>query len=407
VDLSGQPVPGAVAVAEDRSGARSPPTDAEGRSVLSVGHGARAMVVWAHRHLPTEVALPEELPGGTTGAAPGGTRGNGAAAAAGDGGQAGDRPGELRVVLPGAATFDIHVVHADGEPARHVEVHVSTEQALFERPDRLLSGGVSVLPEATAFEVGTTRPTGAQFRSDSGSNTIVVGSMTFAPDRDGLVTLSALRPEVPFTVTVRDRSGAAVWGPETLNLQPGEARALRAVLPYTAVDLVVRVRDAAGRAVAGANVTVRGDPRAGGDTDPTRADGTVTFRGLYATRLQVVVEKPGFALGVLQDTGLPPSGVPLDVTLLEGRDLTVLVRDPAGASVAADRVWAVIGAHTVSREELPAVGNDLPAGALFGSQWTLTGLPDQPVVLRARLGQRVVELAHDPRGGVATIVIGG
>jgi hypothetical protein len=214
---------------------------------------------------------------------------------------------------------------------------------------------------------------------------------------------------------VQDASGAVVWGPQTLRVAQGELREQRVELPYDAVDLAVRVRDGAGRPVVGAKVTVT----AGADASGTGAPGTVTggktrasgpdglarFPDLYAERVQISVEHPEHAIAVLSDVVLPPDGAPLDVTLLPGLALTVRLRDAAGADVAADRVWAVIGQHTVSRDETPAVGNDLPAGALFGSYWTLANLPSQPVRLRARLGYRVVEREHDPRAGGVTIVV--
>jgi hypothetical protein len=385
-DVDGRPVPGAVAVADDQSGAKSEPSNAQGEGELrGLAAETHAMVLWAHRYRPTEVALPEDL----------------------------TRP--LTVVLARAASLDVLVLMPDGSPARNVLVHVATEQALFERPEHLQAGGVSVLPEATAFAVGTSRPAGASFRSDTDSLTVVVGSMSFAPDGDGRVSLSALRADTPFTLSVQDASGAVVWGPQTLRVAQGELREQRVELPYDAVDLAVRVRDGAGRPVVGAKVTVT----AGADASGTGAPGTVTggktrasgpdglarFPDLYAERVQISVEHPEHAIAVLSDVVLPPDGAPLDVTLLPGLALTVRLRDAAGADVAADRVWAVIGQHTVSRDETPAVGNDLPAGALFGSYWTLANLPSQPVRLRARLGYRVVEREHDPRAGGVTIVV--
>jgi hypothetical protein len=378
LDGAGRPIEGAVAVADDGTGAKSRPTDQDGRSELRGLDGDTfAMVVWAHRYVPTEVALPEQL------------------------------PERLDVVLLPAASLDVRVLLPDGEPARHVIVSMSTEEALFERPERMLAGGVSVLPEATAFEVGTTRPTGASFRSDTASQTIVVGSITYAPDRNGLVTLSGLRAEVPFTLAVQDVSGSPVWGPETLRLRRGELRDVRAQLPYESVDLDVRVRDGNRLPLSGAKVTVTAGSGAVGNTGRTGADGIARFPGLYAGRVEVSVELSGYAISVLTDTGLPPTGVPLDVTLLPGLDVTVQVRSTTGETVAADKVWAVVGQRTVSRDETPAVGNALPPGALFGSQWVLAGLPDQQVVLRARLGQRIVEVAHDPRMPVATITVDG
>jgi hypothetical protein len=377
-DASARPVEGAVAVADDTSGAKSRPTDQDGEAELrGLGASTHSMVVWAHRYLPTEVLLPEDL----------------------------DR--RVDVVLARAASLDVLVLLPDGEPARNVQVRVSTEQALFERPDKMISGGISVMPEATAFEVGTTRPNSASFRSDTTSNTIVVGSMNFSPDRDGQVTLSALRAGVPFELSVLDASGSVVWGPEELRIEPGETREVRAVLPFASVDLAVRVRDGDGRPVMGADVSVTAREARSGETERTGSDGIAHFPDLYAGRVEVAVEKAGFADSVLPDTGLPPAGVPLDVILLPGLDLTVRLRDASGRSVAADKVWAVIGGRVVSRDETPAVGNALPAGDLFGSLWTLHGLPAQPVTLRVRLAHRVVEQEHDARVPVVTVVVAG
>jgi hypothetical protein len=372
-DVEGAPVAGAIAVSDDASATRSAPTDADGRGELSgMLCETASMTVWAHRFASQRVPLPQAA------AAPS---------------HVADPP--LLVVLERCPALDVIVSAPDGTYPPGMSVVLSAEQKLFASADG--EHDSSFVPSRWVFETGmsATRGSSSEATGFPDGRRILKGFVEMVVDRDGRVQAYDLLPEVPFDVSVRGPSGDCAWGPQRFSLAPHEFREVRVELLHGARDLLVRVVDPHGRALARAKVDIIASRNSSGMSATTDAEGLAKFWALYADAVPIRVSAAGFVRRTVDEVGVVSGGVPFVVQLASGREVEVTVRDASGRAVPAHSVRAWLDGAPV--------GEASTSGDL--SCWKLTELPDSVLTLRAGVGGRMAEQSHDARMPTAEFMV--
>ena len=236
-------------------------------------------------------------------------------------------PDVLRVVLQPAAGLEIQVRTPEGTPADVVRVRVSAKIS------RLWSAGEGVGPHAITIAAGATK-------TSYGSSGPLGVVFWFPVPADGRVVASGLKPGVPITIGVFDQLDHELAG-TTVTLAAGEWRTVELRVTQPARTLKGRVRDAAGRPVADARVSIGKDPEDIGSrctgappiNAQTDADGRFLLAGLFEGRVHLAVNKNGWVPLVRKDLELPPEDADLDLVLETGFTVTVKVVGADGQPV--------------------------------------------------------------------------
>ncbi|MCR9246113.1 MAG: carboxypeptidase regulatory-like domain-containing protein [bacterium] len=176
------------------------------------------------------------------------------------------------------------------------------------------------------------------------------------PDADGRFFFRGVIPTTPFTLSVR--GGSAFGELDQPALLPGEIREV-ALTVENAATLTVRVTDAQGEPVSGANVMISADNRRGSmfpqlhaQHEGTDMDGRCAFESLMPSMVTIEALATGY-VGVTEkhELAAAPAENHIELQLGDGGFVTGIVLDPDGHPVEGAAV-----AHQPSAE-LPVIGD--------------------------------------------------
>jgi hypothetical protein len=333
-DPEGKPIEGAFARL-DYVVDPSTKTDAQGRGKVKVAAGVTKLFFGALRYAVSEVEIPPTP------------------------------PDPLLVVLEHASGLEVRIFAAEGAVHPTVRVRISSEvEQLFpgagnptgNDPIHMHAGGSS-------NEMGTWGPEGSEF--------------TFSPGPEGRYVVAGLRTGVPLKVDAIDGTHQALAG-ATVTLAPGEWKPIELKISKTPRSLRGRVRDPAGKPIAGAMAMIDRDPesvsaRAARGIDShqlsaaTDAEGRFVLSGIFENVVHFGVDKEGYAPLVQRSLALPAEGTELDLRMQPGCRVTVKVRQPGGAPAADLELSIAIPGYPLSLATQMEPGTyvfvDLPADA--------------------------------------------
>lgn len=210
------------------------------------------------------------------------------------------------------------------------------------------------------------------------------------PLRDGKVEIGPVRRAARFLISIRDDLGHEL-GRTVYDMPPSGDGEVIVPIRADFSRVFGDVTDADGRPLAGAVVTVQAGGSSGQFVE-TGDDGAFAFVGSFAAKLTLAVS----AIGYLQQTAADvpvPSTEPIRFKLAPARSLTVTVKD--GDGLPFDRVM-VTAAWNGGKE----------IGMRFGrAQYRFRGLPDGVVQFTADVFDDPYTVAHRTESGDFTITV--
>lgn len=209
--------------------------------------------------------------------------------------------------------------------------------------------------------------------------------LRLGPMKDGRFVALALQPGLPTTLVLRDRHAIEVLR-EVVDLRPGETLRLERTLAEDAVSIDGFVHDENGRPLPKTRIEWRLMDAV--DLNWSGADGRFRLENVRDSRVTLLFEAPGRKWKWVRDLDLRALSGELDVELGPGRSTWCLFfRAPGDPPPSA--VWI----EPKSTRPTPD-GGDLPPeipGRLDGEHevdgaFAFPDLPDEPLLLRARIG---------------------
>jgi hypothetical protein len=423
-DPYGAPVPGAIAVADDRSGLRSEPTDAAGLSSLEgLLRDTTTMSVRAFRFFPQQVTLPPDVPAESVAAngpaapavipsvsSPSGASMNGNPAPRVDSESSHVAP-PFVVVMQSCPSLDVLVTLQDGSAARDVIVVVGAKQELFASLPGL-GASPSFLPDDEVSTLIASDSSGASIPGSDAGVPHMGGWMAFRPADDGSASLSSLLPGVPFQLSVWSGHGELCWGPQSLVMQPGERREKHVEIERAPVDLVVSVRDEQGKPLQDVSVSTKNGERDDSSNAMTDARGLAILSDVYGDRVDLDISKEGYANQLLRGVVVPVGDSPVPVVMKPELQVRLFIHDSRGRAVPAESVWVMQGEQSIGdyTEVPPWPGAGAPSApdentTTDGAHFLLTGLAPGDVTLVAQVAGRRFEQPHATTVPDAEIVV--
>ncbi len=352
-DRAGAPIVGAVATTEDEAPA-SAATDAGGRTKLFLRATAKAVRVAALGYAVASVALPA----------------NGI--------------DELKAVLDAGTLVRASVTGPGGAIPGGVRVRLTgARQNLF------ASGG------GFGDDAYKSSMTGGM---SSGGSTDKSCEIAYTTDAAGKLTIPGLVHGFPLELAAVDVAGA-VLDSAVFELRPGEHRDVALVVSRVARRIGGKVVDPAGRPLAGVEATIKTGSSTY-ESAVTDVAGRFGFANVYAESFGLELAKAGYVRRVVAAWTPTPPESPETFTLEPGLKLTVRV---------VDRDDAPLRDVDVQAQILGADGKpDFTFGRLRATSAAtgvalLVDLPPATVRVFAWIGDRIVELRHDPRQGDAVL----
>jgi hypothetical protein len=266
------------------------------------------------------------------------------------------------------------------------------------------NGRICVVATRSLFEAGVYSPPGFKGRLSSRLQTSPEGQVEHALeidlDADGAVELSGIVAGLEFELQVRDQLGHVAVRNRQAGLADGERRVARLQREREPCALEVRVIDVAGTPLPGAEVKLRSEVFT--ISDNTGADGSIRFENLFSLRLDVSAHVNGLQ-EVWMEAVDPCAGL-VTVTLMEGRTLSVELRDEAGRAVEAGRLELrdLSGERKFQAGGTPRRFEDLPFEPLV-LVWTYCGTERR---LEVDAAQTSAELVVPTLGEVQVAVEG-
>ncbi|MEN8151898.1 MAG: sigma-70 family RNA polymerase sigma factor, partial [Planctomycetota bacterium] len=288
-----RPVTGAVVVPADDLSRASAPTDAGGRTRLTVAGGTTAVHVVASGLGHVEVPLPDD-------------------------------PAEpVPVRLPGGTLLTVRVKKRDGRPPLHLALEVRADARLMDGPETF---AWYLFPRT-----GTSKPV-ATHQTDKATGLLFSLPMT------GVVRVNGIRPGVRFRLVVRDTVADRELETRELTLDPREVRDEEFLLTIVDRTLVVVVTDHEGNPIPRAQVEAW--TGRGAVSTSTTAEGRAEIPGLREEKVRVVVERRGRVpfVATYPIVDLPDE---LRVSLRPGRRVRLTVVGPSGKPVEPERTTAI------------------------------------------------------------------
>lgn len=197
------------------------------------------------------------------------------------------------------------------------------------------------------------------------------------PPETRVVLHQVTRSPLSLRVVDRDRILAEL---PPLVLGPTEHRDVELEVREAPRELAVHIVDESGVPLRGAGACLRAGATVLAERNAD-AFGACRFRTYHAGRVDLAVDKPGYAARCLED--LDASDFPVQVTLVRGLSVRVRVLDPHGREVPARSVSAP--AEFPYRKATPEADGS----------WHLVDQPPRRVLLRARVGGASYEVEHD------------
>jgi hypothetical protein len=369
-DAGGSPVAGAVACVDGPALVRSDPTASDGRGVLhSVLASTRSLDVEALGFEKKTARLDDES-------------------------FLADSPLEIELVRRPA--LRVAVAAADGSTPIDVLVLVRCADGKPFVSDR----GPSADPVQIAL--GAPRPRRrmlAQPSASVGASEPLI-TLAYAPDRNGKLFVPGLRPTCPLDVDVADKAGDVLASrrvdPSTLARR--DEIVMRIARAPT--ELALRVLDADGAPVAGAEIC-RAD---GGDIlGSSDRSGIASIGPLYGNRVSVIVVKSGCAPQRVSVSPLESPRVHSEVVLRPGRTVRVRVVDAHGDDATIDAITARFAHLVVGVQSQATLSNGGPGWGSSarskdsnGSVREFRDLPFEPFDFVVAAGGRRIKEACAP-----------
>lgn len=332
-DAAGAPIEGALARFEWRVD-RSTRTDAQGRGSIRIGPDVKKLFVGALHYEIAEVEVPQQ-----------------------------DSPDPLPVVLGPATGLEVRVVAAEGALHPSVRVRLSAEvEKLFPGVGEP-TGNDEIIIElgGSSNEMGSWGAEGSEFM--------------FSPAKDGRYVVAGLQAGVPIKVDAIDATHHVLAG-VVVTLGAGEWKAVELKVTKVPRSLRGRVRDAAGKPIAGAMAEIDSDSDSAGAswsgsidshqlTAATDAEGRFVLSGIFTNPVHFAVTKEGYSPIIQRNLALPAEGVELDLRMQAGCRMTAKVLESGGAPILELEVWAEVAGYPLfPAEELKDPGaylfSDLP-----------------------------------------------